>query len=128
MDYDNVRSVLGNLTRGQEHVFTTPELRIEVKFTKEGEFNIFRTTRSGSSSIESFTSLKDAVNNVMLSYYPCAGQVYQHINSNIYTVIGVANEHSLRPDYPPTVVYQGENGLLWAKPLTNFQRKMTRIK
>ena len=64
----------------------------------------------------------------MRSYYPRAGQVYQHINSNIYTVIGVANEHSLRPDYPPTVVYQGENGLLWAKPLTNFQRKMTRIK
>ena len=128
MDYDNVRNVLGYLTRGQEHIFTTPELRIEVKFTKEGEFNIFRTTRSGSSSIESCTSLKDAVNSVLRSYYPRAGQVYQHINSNIYTVVGVANEHSLRPDYPPTVVYKGENGLLWAKPLTNFQRKMTRIK
>ena len=128
MDYDNVRSVLGYLTRGQEHVFTTPELRIEVKFTKEGKFTICRSTRSGSSYIESCTSLKETVNNIMLSYYPCAGQVYQHINSNIYTVIGVANEHSLRPEYPPTVVYQGENGLLWAKPLTNFQRKMTRIK
>ena len=128
MDYDNLRNTLGSMSRGQERVLTTPELRIEIKFTKEGVFRIFRSTRSGSSSVESYTSLKEAVKNVLQSYYPKPGQVFQHINSNIYKVLAIANEHSLRPEYPPTVVYQGENGLTWAKPLTNFQRKMTRIK
>lgn len=127
MNKDQIRAVLAPLSKGQSTTFKTPELIIEVKF--DASFAIAVTTRMGSSaSVQATPSLKEAV---QISYgylIPKRGQVYQHINSNIYTVVAIANEHSLRPDYPPSVVYQGENGLVWVKPLTNFLAKMTRIK
>lgn len=50
---------------------------------------------------------------------------YQHMNGNTYEVILVANQHSVRPDYPTTVIYSGLNGKVWAKTLDNFLSKMT---
>lgn len=128
MDYQEIRNILGPLTRGQSTVLCTPELRIEVQFDKEGVFKVFKQTRDGSSDITSFNSLRKTVEFLVPWFLPKVGNVYQHINGNVYTVIAIANEHSERPEYPPTVVYQGNNGLVWAKPLTNFQRKMKRIK
>lgn len=128
MDYNAIRNKLGPMTRGQVVTFNTPELRIEVQFREDGVFVVIRDTRTGATDISKFTSLRDTVNHVLKDFTPRKGQIYQHINSNIYTIIAIANEHSLRPEYPPSVVYQGENGLVWCKPLENFQRKMTRIK
>jgi hypothetical protein len=37
-----------------------------------------------------------------------------------YTVILIANTSNDNPRYPITVIYQGDNGNVWAKPLKNF--------
>lgn len=53
---------------------------------------------------------------------------YRHPNGAEYVVIAIANEHSDREDeYPPAVVYQGDNGRVWTKPLKDFIRKMTLV-
>ena len=52
--------------------------------------------------------------------------LWRHHNGNVYIVLVVANVGSERDEYPPTVVYRGANGLVWAKPLSNFLEKMTR--
>lgn len=53
---------------------------------------------------------------------------WKHHNGIPYTVKCVANDHSHHPDYPITVVFQGDNGKIWAKTLDNFLAKMTPIK
>lgn len=128
MDYLAIRNKLAMLTRGQTTEFKIPELTIEVHFTKDGAFRVFKRTHAGSSDVTTYYSLKETVNALLPWFTPAAGQVYQHLNGNIYTVTAIANEHSTRPEYPPSVVYKGENGLTWCKPLENFQRKMSRIK
>lgn len=45
-----------------------------------------------------------------------------------YTVILIANTENCNRDYPVTVIYQGDNGKVWAKPLANFSDKMEEIK
>jgi len=45
-------------------------------------------------------------------------------NGKKYTVIEVANEHSENPDYPLHVIYEGENGKIWAKSIGNFLARM----
>lgn len=52
---------------------------------------------------------------------------YRHLNGNKYTVIMLANLDSARPEYPITVVYQGDDGKVWAKDLNNFNKKMSRV-
>lgn len=52
------------------------------------------------------------------------GQVYTHHKGNRYTVLHVANVASINDKYPPTVVYQGENGHVWTKTVTEFNRTM----
>lgn len=58
--------------------------------------------------------------------YPEIGSIYKHHNGNEYTVLQIANTHAESEDYPITVVYQGNNGKVWAKTLDNFNNKMKR--
>lgn len=53
---------------------------------------------------------------------PAKGSMWRHKNGHVYTVILIANEHSEREDYPPTVVYEDEHGDVYAKPLATFFR------
>ena len=54
------------------------------------------------------------------------GSRWRHRNGNAYTVLMLANEHTDRPEkYPVTVVYQGDNGRVWSRPLSDWRRSMT---
>lgn len=46
---------------------------------------------------------------------------------NKYTVITVSNESATREDYPVTVVYQGEDGEIWSRPITRWYESMSEI-
>ena len=128
MTPDEIRAVLAPMYKGQTASFNTPENIIDVNFDGVN-FNIsIKDLRGRASGIDGTKSLKEAVHKIAVFYYPKKAQLYQHINGNIYTVMAIANEHSTRPEYPPTVVYRGENDLVWCKPLENFLRKMKRIK
>ena len=131
MDYNQIRNLLAVMHRGD--IITVPHVTedLKVTFDNNGKFGL-AVTRKGESRAHGtsggYTSLKQFAG--MLEYYfePKDGYVYQHINGNVYTVIAIANKDSKRKEYPPTVVYQGHNGLVWTKPVTNFISKMTRIK
>lgn len=57
---------------------------------------------------------------------PAPGTGWQHANGNRYTVLAIANGESTRPDeYPVTVVYRGENGQVWSRPLSRWHASMT---
>ncbi len=59
---------------------------------------------------------------------PEIGSVWMHTNGNRYFVLHIANEYSKYPErYPITVVYQGENGRIWCRPLADWRRSMTPI-
>lgn len=128
MTPDEIRAVLAPMYKGQTASFNTPENIIDVNFDGTN-FNISIKDLTGrASGIDGTKSLKEAVRKIAVFYYPKKAQLYQHINGNIYTIMAIANEHSTRPEYPPTVVYKGENDLVWCKPLENFLRKMKRIR
>lgn len=130
MDYNQIRNKLALMHRGQEVRLDTVEDFIEVRFDTKGTFKISVNSRTGNSgSVYATESLKEAVLYIQENHYvPKVGHKYQHINGNVYTVIAIANMRSERPEYPPTVVYQGSNELVWCKPLVNFIAKMTRVK
>jgi hypothetical protein len=55
---------------------------------------------------------------------PTPGSKWRHYNGTPYTVLHIANE----PDgarYPLTVVYQGPNGMVWARRADDWHRSMT---
>lgn len=53
---------------------------------------------------------------------------WQHTNGNVYTVLLLTNEGTTNPTkYPITVVYQGQNGLVWSRPLKDWHRSMMQI-
>ena len=58
------------------------------------------------------------------------GSKWKHRNGIAYTVIAIANVGVLDPitseKYPPTVVYQGTNGKVWARYLSDWGRSFTR--
>lgn len=56
---------------------------------------------------------------------PEVGSIWQHKNGNIYTVVALANVASDSDDYPPTVVYMGGNGNVWARKVSDWSRSMT---
>ncbi len=59
---------------------------------------------------------------------PAPGSVWRHTNGNRYTVMCIANEFTERPEqYPQTVVYQGENGRIWSRPVSEWARSMTPV-
>lgn len=55
---------------------------------------------------------------------PLRGQTWQHYNGARYHVLGVANLPD-NPRYPETVIYMGDNGKVWARPLSDWHRSMT---
>ena len=56
-----------------------------------------------------------------MSQLPIPGSVWCHTNGNRYILMCIANEFSERPEqYPPTVVYQGENGRIWSRPVSDW--------
>jgi hypothetical protein len=62
----------------------------------------------------------------MSEYRPAPGSRWRHHSGAFYEVVLIANlPNSER--YPETVVYRGENGQTWARPLSDWHRSMTRI-
>lgn len=56
---------------------------------------------------------------------PQPREVWTHTSGRDYTVLLIANQHSENPKYPPTVVYEGDNGRVWSRPLSDWHRSMT---
>ena len=57
---------------------------------------------------------------------PQSHTTWQHTNGNIYEVIGYTNMHSTNlTKYPLTIVYKGENGNIWSRPLSDWHRSFT---
>ena len=56
---------------------------------------------------------------------PEIGQRYKHTSGAEYTVVLIANISATRELYPITVVYTGEDGCIWARPLNQWYRSMT---
>jgi len=55
-----------------------------------------------------------------------SGSKWRHKNGCDYLVIGLANEATLsEANYPVTVIYQGDNGLIWARPLSTWKDSFT---
>ena len=59
---------------------------------------------------------------------PQTGDVWKHHNGIEYEVLLLTNQYSDRPEYPPTVSYQGANGKAWSKDLGNFLDSMTFVR
>lgn len=61
--------------------------------------------------------------------YPEIGSKWRHYNGVLYTVLLIANSEgddpSKRDKYPVTVIYQGENGKVWARPFDRWHASMT---
>ena len=58
---------------------------------------------------------------------PSANDVYSHANGGVYTIVTVANMDATRPGWHPTVVYEDAADRVWARPLTEFQQRFTRV-
>lgn len=53
---------------------------------------------------------------------------WRHRNGNVYWVIGLANEYTENPEkYPVMVIYQGGNGRVWCRPMSEWSRSFTRL-
>ena len=56
---------------------------------------------------------------------PEVGDTWRHRNGSLYVVVGISNEHSERPEYPPRVEYANvENGRRWSRSLSDWHRSM----
>lgn len=59
---------------------------------------------------------------------PAVGSRWQHRNGNRYRVLALANTDSDNHEkYPPTVVYQGPNGKVWSRRLSDWERSFTAL-
>jgi hypothetical protein len=47
---------------------------------------------------------------------------WTHTSGDVYQVIMITNEHSTKPDYPVTVVYQDIQGQVWSRPMWDWHR------
>lgn len=128
MDALQLRNTVATMFRGTEKVINIPNTEIKISFKEDGNFYVSVHTGKHSGSTFKTKSVKEVVSGLLYYFTPKEGEVYQHINGNVYVVIAIANENSKRAEYPPSVVYQSKNGLCWVKPLENFMHKMNRIK
>lgn len=49
---------------------------------------------------------------------------YVHLKTgNLYTLLYVANEQATRPDWVVTAVYQDEDGVVWSRPISEFDTR-----
>jgi len=59
------------------------------------------------------------------------GKQYKHKNGNIYTVIPLTNTGATTPErlkeHPIDVVYMGQNGKVWSRPLNDWDRSFTEV-
>jgi len=56
------------------------------------------------------------------------GKQYKHRNGNIYTVLFLTNIHTsieLIESHPVDVIYIGQNGRLWSKRLSDWNKSFT---
>lgn len=53
------------------------------------------------------------------------GGKYRHNNGYTYVVLFFTNVDSSKEEYPPSVVYVGENGKFWSRPIADWFRSMT---
>ena len=82
------------------------------------------TTDANGNTHYYFKAIKKEDNDV-----PVINSKWRHYNGNIYTVIELTNLHSENFDkYPITVVYKGENGKIWSRPLSDWSRSFTKFK
>jgi hypothetical protein len=56
---------------------------------------------------------------------PQVGEHWQHKNGGVYTVLHVTNTAVVREGHTPDVVYQGRNGNVWSRPLSDWHRSFT---
>ena len=66
-----------------------------------------------------------AVEVVVETPSPQPGQPWVHRNGKKYTVLHLTNLDSDRDDYKPQVVYQGANGKIWSRALSDWHRSFT---
>ena len=59
---------------------------------------------------------------------PKRGDVWRHRNGIDYTILHVTNIGHVREDHPPDIVYQGENGNVWSRRLSDWHRSFTLVK
>lgn len=50
------------------------------------------------------------------------GSKWTHRNGNKYEIILITNENSVNDKYPITVVYKGENGNIWSRLMSDWNR------
>ena len=53
--------------------------------------------------------------------------VWKHRNGTHYTVRGFTNLSSTKVEYPATVIYEGPNGLIWSRPISDWRRSFTPV-
>jgi hypothetical protein len=83
-------------------------------------------TAFGKAIKEAITPPKESRLNVDGVY---VGSKWTHTNGNIYEVFTITNKDTEYPDkYPVTIVYTGENGKIWSRPLSDWRRSMTEMK
>jgi hypothetical protein len=64
----------------------------------------------------------------MLYEYPNTLSVWKHYNNNYYRVLMMCNIDSRNQSrYPTSVVYQGQNGNIWSRPLGDWHRSMATV-
>jgi hypothetical protein len=56
-----------------------------------------------------------------------ANTKWKHRNGLVYEVILITNIESTNPKYEKQVVYKGENGNIWSRPLNDWHRSFTKI-
>jgi hypothetical protein len=63
-----------------------------------------------------------------MSEYLNTLSIWKHFNGNYYRVLMMANTESKnQSQYPTSVVYQGQNGHIWSRPLNNWYKSMSII-
>lgn len=56
---------------------------------------------------------------------PVIDSVWRNKRGSEYKVLQITNQHSELPKkYPVTIVYMGDNGRIWSRPLEHWQRSM----
>ena len=58
---------------------------------------------------------------------PLPGEKWRHYNGLVYTVLFLTNKDSVYEQHQPTVIYQGANGKLWSRVLSDWHRSFTRV-
>jgi hypothetical protein len=61
------------------------------------------------------------------SIAPEPGTRWQHHSGAFYNVLIIANAKSDRPKFPPTVVYENDNGEVYSRPVSEWEGSFTQV-